>query len=369
MKKLILTLATLFLTFTAFAQAPNKMSYQAVVRNANNELVANSKVGMQISILQASPTGNTVYAETQNPVSNENGLISLQIGTGTVIFGDMNEIDWSQGPYFLQTETDPSGGTNYSILTTSELMSVPFAMQSTHADSAKHAGTTDLAAKAITATNADMATKAGSAGSAIYAEFTDSANIAAFAYDAGKANQATNATNANRAAVSDSAKTSDFAWETPSRKRSIVFNPGSVKNLGGATFGTNGWFPVIDLAEGGIREFNVGFPVPSDFKGNNFTVRVMYTSTTATGNFDCSFFVRGLPVGASLNTGPGGGGLQLPSPSAPNILAEGSTVLNTNGAGANADYLLLHFRRRSGSAADTSTGTLRILGFQLEYND
>ena len=43
-----------------FAQAPQKMSYQAVIRNNSNALVTNSEVGMQISILQTSASGTAV---------------------------------------------------------------------------------------------------------------------------------------------------------------------------------------------------------------------------------------------------------------------------------------------------------------------
>lgn len=62
MKKLILFLFILALTVTAsFAQAPQKFSYQAVVRDASNNLIANQPVGVQISILQGSAAGEAVY--------------------------------------------------------------------------------------------------------------------------------------------------------------------------------------------------------------------------------------------------------------------------------------------------------------------
>lgn len=105
------------------AQTPAKMSYQAVVRDAGNKLVANQSVGVRITILQGSVTGTEVYTETQTPATNSNGLMSIEIGDGTTF----NTIDWSNGPYFIKTETDPDGGTNYSISGTSQLLSVPFA--------------------------------------------------------------------------------------------------------------------------------------------------------------------------------------------------------------------------------------------------
>lgn len=119
------TVGALLLTLSSVAQAPEKMSYQAVIRGANNALVTNQQVGMQISILQGS---TAVYEETQTPTSNTNGLVSVEIGTGTVISGSFTAIDWSAGTYFIKTETDPTGGTNYTITGTSQLLSVPFAL-------------------------------------------------------------------------------------------------------------------------------------------------------------------------------------------------------------------------------------------------
>ena len=106
---IITTLVAICLTAAVFAQAPQKMSYQAVIRNASNGLVANQPVSMRISILQGSATGTPVYVETQNPTTNANGLSSLEIGSGAVVSGSFSSIDWANGPYFIKSETDPSG--------------------------------------------------------------------------------------------------------------------------------------------------------------------------------------------------------------------------------------------------------------------
>jgi hypothetical protein len=135
MKKIITICAAVLMTASVFAQAPNKMSYQAVVRDASNNLVASTAVGMQISILQGSATGAPVYVETQTPTTNINGLVSLEIGSGTVVSGTFATIDWANGPYFIKTETDPTGGTSYTITGTSQLLSVPYALHATTADS------------------------------------------------------------------------------------------------------------------------------------------------------------------------------------------------------------------------------------------
>jgi uncharacterized protein (TIGR02145 family) len=134
MKRINLLLTCLLLTASvcctqqASAQAPQKMSYQFVIRNSSNVLLANTAVGIKISVLQGSASGNAVYEETQTATTNGNGLVSLQIGTGTVVTGSFAGINWAAGLYFIKTETDPAGGINYSITGTQEMLSVPYAM-------------------------------------------------------------------------------------------------------------------------------------------------------------------------------------------------------------------------------------------------
>ena len=127
MNKIYTLLSVLLLTASAFAQSPEMMSYQAIVRDGSDALITNQTVGLQISILQNSISGTAVYVETQTPTSNINGLLTFEIGTGTTT-DDFSTIDWSAGPYFIKTETDPTGGTTYTITGTSQLMSVPFAL-------------------------------------------------------------------------------------------------------------------------------------------------------------------------------------------------------------------------------------------------
>ncbi len=110
------------------AQVPQKMSFQGVIRNSSNELLTNQIIGMRIQILQGSEFGASVFVETHTPTTNANGLVTLEIGTGTAILGAFADINWASGPYYILTETDPSGGTNYNISSTSELLSVPYAL-------------------------------------------------------------------------------------------------------------------------------------------------------------------------------------------------------------------------------------------------
>ena len=82
-------------------QSPGKMSYQAVIRTSSNEILTNQLVGMRISLLQGSVSGTAVYVETQTPTTTANGLVSIEIGAGTVVSGTFDMIDWSNGPFFL----------------------------------------------------------------------------------------------------------------------------------------------------------------------------------------------------------------------------------------------------------------------------
>ncbi len=128
MKKLFTTVAAVVITVCVLAQAPQKMSYQAVVRNTANDLIKSSNIGMQVSILQGSATGTPVFVERHYPTTNSNGLVTIEIGGGLLISGNFTTIDWASGPYYVKTETDLNGGANYTISGTSQLLSIPYAL-------------------------------------------------------------------------------------------------------------------------------------------------------------------------------------------------------------------------------------------------
>ena len=130
MKKLFTIFLALILAAGLLAQAPPKMNYQVVIRDADNNLVADQTVGLRFSILHGSVDGTAVYSETLSASTNANGLISVEIG-GAASF---SEIDWANGPYFIKTEADPEGNTNYTISGTSQLMTVPYALYAMSAE-------------------------------------------------------------------------------------------------------------------------------------------------------------------------------------------------------------------------------------------
>ena len=141
MKKLLLSLVAIAtISLSSFGQAPEGFKYQAVVRDAANTILNNQAVGMQMTIQQGSVGGTTLYQETFAPTTNAYGLVNLEIGSGSVVSGDFTTIDWANGPYFIETAIDVTGGTSYAVIGTSQLMSVPYAL---HANTAENV-TNDL---------------------------------------------------------------------------------------------------------------------------------------------------------------------------------------------------------------------------------
>lgn len=136
MRKLFAILVAVLLTATVSAQAPLKMSYQAVIRNSSDALVTNTQIGMEINIRQSSPTGTIVYTETQTPTTTANGLASIEIG------GEgFSSINWSNDIYFIEIKTaivPPL--TTYTITGVSQLLSVPYALHAKTAENVMSGG-------------------------------------------------------------------------------------------------------------------------------------------------------------------------------------------------------------------------------------
>ncbi len=135
MKKLFTSLITLLICVAVFAQSPESMKYQSVVRDNSGAIIANQSVGLQLSILQTSSTGTSVYVETHSVTTNSFGLINIDIGGGTVQSGTFSTIDWGSDTYFLKVEMDVTGGTSYATFGTSKFLSVPYALHAKNVDS------------------------------------------------------------------------------------------------------------------------------------------------------------------------------------------------------------------------------------------
>jgi uncharacterized protein (TIGR02145 family) len=126
----------LFILFPlfGFSQAPQKINFQSILRNNNGEVVSNKAVSLKISILSGLISSSSVYTETHTKSTDASGLISLQIGAGTVLSGVFANIGWGDFPHFIKLEADFSGGSNFVLLGTQELMSVPYALYASKTD-------------------------------------------------------------------------------------------------------------------------------------------------------------------------------------------------------------------------------------------
>ena len=128
MKRISVLIIFLYGTLLCLGQVPYKFSFQAVVRNGNNQLVTSQTVGVRVSILEGSATGDAMYTETFVGQTDANGVLSLQIGEGNPQAGSMSAVHWGTASNYLRTEIDPQGGTNYTVTSTQQLVSVPYAL-------------------------------------------------------------------------------------------------------------------------------------------------------------------------------------------------------------------------------------------------
>jgi microcystin-dependent protein len=122
------------------AQAPNKFSFQAVVRNTSNQLITNQQVGVKISLISVvMGTENAEYVETHTILTNANGLLSLTVGEGTLVSGDFTTaMNSNASSKKIKCEIDPTGGNNYTIISNEQLLSVPYALKSNTASFAEN---------------------------------------------------------------------------------------------------------------------------------------------------------------------------------------------------------------------------------------
>lgn len=146
MKLIFSTIFVLNFCLLSFGQAPESFSYQAVVRDASGAILPNDNVNLKIMILDNSANGTVLYSETHNVITNEYGLINLQIGEGTILTGVFSSINWGVNNKFVRMEMDPTGGSSFTFLGTSQLLSVPYAL---YAESSGNSGTTYSAGNGI----------------------------------------------------------------------------------------------------------------------------------------------------------------------------------------------------------------------------
>src|SRR3989304_9544091 len=128
MKILLFVCIILMFSMRVFSQSPNSFQYQAVVRDASGTAMVNQPVNFQISIISGSITGTVEYVETHNASTNAFGIVTLNIGNGTLVFGTFSTINWGSNSHYIKVEADLTGGTSYLDMGTTQLLSVPYAL-------------------------------------------------------------------------------------------------------------------------------------------------------------------------------------------------------------------------------------------------
>ena len=115
---------------SAHAQAPQGFTYQAAVRDAQGRAVAGRQVTVRIALVQGTALGTESYAEMHQPTTDAAGLFTITVGQGNALTNCTMEscVDWAAGPWFLRSQVDPEGGQNFTLSTTQQLMSVPYAL-------------------------------------------------------------------------------------------------------------------------------------------------------------------------------------------------------------------------------------------------
>src|SRR3989339_1807573 len=133
MKKLIPIFISMILSVAlsvvnSYAQSPHSFRYQAVVRNASGTVLQTQNVSLRISLLQGNATGTVAYSEEHAITTNSFGLVNLEIGNGTNQTGSFTTVDWANGPYYIKIELDATGGSIFTEMGTTQLLSVPYAL-------------------------------------------------------------------------------------------------------------------------------------------------------------------------------------------------------------------------------------------------
>jgi hypothetical protein len=243
--KNLFTFFFILLSISLLSQTPQKMSYQAVVRDNDGNIKSNTNIRMKISVLMGL---TPVYVETQSAITNVNGLVSLEIGSGTIVSGNFSTINWATGSYFIKTETDPNGGTNYSIASTSQLLSVPYALYSEKTALNYSAGSgISITGNTITNTSPNQNQSLSLSGSTLSITNGNSVNLgSALIYSAGSGISITGNTITNT---------------SPNQNQSLLLNGSTLSITNGNGLNLGNTFGIIGQYQQKIPLSNYGYTI------------------------------------------------------------------------------------------------------------
>lgn len=110
------------------AQVPQAFNYQAVARNASGDALAGQAIGVRFTLHSGTANGPVAYQEVHTTSTNALGLFTLSVGQGSAVQGSFAGVPWGSAAHFLQVELDATGGTSYTDIGTSQMLSVPYAL-------------------------------------------------------------------------------------------------------------------------------------------------------------------------------------------------------------------------------------------------
>lgn len=128
MKHLFFSIFFLFISLSLWAQAPTQFNFQAVARDADGQVYANTNMAVRISLVRNGASGLIDYSERHLVATSSLGVFDLVVGNGSILSGNMNTVDWANNAYYLKIDIDASGGMDYISLGASQLLSVPYAI-------------------------------------------------------------------------------------------------------------------------------------------------------------------------------------------------------------------------------------------------
>ncbi|MEO6819174.1 MAG: tail fiber domain-containing protein [Ginsengibacter sp.] len=329
MKQFLLLLLVIFAGSYSMAQSPEQMSYQAVVRNDLGKVLIEKPVGIKVSILHNTDAGVSVFTETQATTTNKNGLLTISIGGGTIISGNISAIDWSDGPYFLKTEIDPDGGNAYSLTNVSQMLSTPYALYAKSAGesiggwnvngnaatSGNFLGTTNTQPLTFKVNN----TRVGYLGDGLDNTF--------FGIEAA----VNNTTGNSNAALGNSALKANT---TGSENVAIGFNALTANTTGGQNIANGAWslYSNVDGYYNTAMGIKALYSNTQGFYNHATGFHSLYANTTGSGNIASGYYSMLSNVTGDDNVGLGDAVMYLNTTGSNNV-AIGNEALFNNGVG------------------------------------
>lgn len=125
---------SIFNLYPLRAQMPQSFKYQGLARNQDLSVIKDNDISLRATILEDEFSGMAIYRETHQTKTSSTGLFSVNLGEGSVDFGDFSQVPWSKGNLFLKVEIDLQGQGNYEFAGINPLLAVPYAMHAHSAD-------------------------------------------------------------------------------------------------------------------------------------------------------------------------------------------------------------------------------------------